>query len=175
MHIFILGHSNEADGRLSAASESRIAFAISLLKDFRSKNRPAYLLATGGFGNNFNISETPHHIWVENQIRKYGLSAQLRSGEMLRSSHTVEDAILIKQYCFDNDVQSFLIVTNDFHFARTKLVFDAIFNPASVRVLAAPDPTEIDERHFAHERDSVGRLETQGGVIWADEFYPLMS
>lgn len=175
MHIFILGHANESDGRLSAASESRISFAVSVLEDQKPVDQRTYLVATGGFGDGFNTSKTPHHVWVEAELKKRGLSSNLRSGETLQSEHTVEDAILIKNYCTVHDVQSFLVVTNEFHLARTKLVFEAIFNPLSVNVLAAENPTEIGDRDFAHERDAIERLEAQGGVFWRGQLYPLIS
>ena len=160
IHIFILGHSNEPDGRLSAASEIRISFAISIFQDFNSKNQPACLLATGGFGDNFNISNRPHHLWVEDEIKRRGLSQNLRSGATLNSSHTVEDAVLIKKYCRSNDVQSFLIVTNEFHLVRSQMVFRAIFNPVSVTVLASENPSVIENGEFVHEKASIDRLKS---------------
>lgn len=173
MHIFILGHSNDDDGRLSAASERRIAYAISILERAKSENQSVYLLSTGGFGDNFNTSNTAHHIWVEAELKKRGYSSHIRSGERLGSAHTVEDAILIREYCTRNDVRSFVVVTNEFHLARSQLVFDAIFDPISVTVLAADDPIEIRQTDFEHESAAIKQLETQGGVLWGNEFYPL--
>ena len=175
MHIFILGHSNDDDGRLSAASESRIAYAISILERAKSENQSAYLLSTGGFGDNFNTSNFAHHVWVEAELKKRGYSSHVRSGERLGGAHTVEDAILIREYCARNDVRSFAIVTNEYHLTRSQLVFDAIFDPVSVTVLAADDPIEVQQQDFEHERAAIKQLETQAGVIWNDEFYPLSS
>ena len=106
---------------------------------------------------------------------RLGRSSYLRSGRSLQSAHTVEDAIVIKDYCAANDIASFVVVTNAFHLARTKLVFDAIFNPIAVNVLAAADPDNIGDSDFAHETDAIGRLRTQGGVLWDGKSYPLIS
>jgi len=175
MHIFILGHSNEPDGQLSAASESRISLAISILENFTPSNQPVFLIATGGFGDNFNNSAKPHHVWVEDEVKRRGHASMLKSGDTLQSAHTVEDAILIKDYCTRNDVGQFLVVTNEFHLQRSKLVFDAVFHPSPVDVVSAMNPEEIRNSHLLHERDAVQRLETQGGVYWEDKLYPLVS
>ena len=175
MHIFILGHSNDDDRRLSAASQSRIAYAVSILERAKPEHQPVFLLSTGGFGDNFNTSHTAHHIWVEAELKKRGYSAYVRSGRNLASAHTVEDAILIREYCAKNDVRSFAVVTNKFHLARSRLVFDAIFDPVSVSVLGADNPIEIRQSDFEHESAAIQQLETQGGVLWGDDFYPLRS
>ena len=175
MHIFILGHSNEPDGQLSSASESRISLAISLLEKHAPTNHPVFLVATGGFGINFNNSTEPHHIWVENEVKRRGHASMLQSGDTLQSVHTVEDAILIKNFCIRNDVERFRVITNEFHLVRSKLVFDAIFNPSSVDVVAAANPIEIGNSHILHERDAINRLESQGGIFWEDKFYPLVT
>lgn len=98
----------------------------------------------------------------------------LQSGDKLQSAHTVEDAILIKNFCIRNDVERFLVITNEFHLLRSKLVFDAIFSPSSVDVVAAANPTEIGNSHLLHEREAINRLEAQGGVFWEEKFYPLV-
>lgn len=175
MHIFILGHSNEPDGQLSAASESRISLAISMLENHAPQNHPVFLVATGGFGIKFNNSTKPHHVWVENEVQRRGHASMLQSGDTLQSAHTVEDAILIKSFCIRNDVERFRVVTNEFHLMRSKLVFDAVFNPSSVDVVAAANPIEIGNHHLLHETDAINRLEAQGGVFWEDKFYPIVT
>lgn len=175
MHIFILGHSNDDDGRLSAASESRIAYAISILERAKPEHQPVFLLSTGGFGDKFNTSNTAHHIWVEAELKKRGYSSHVLSGERLDSAHTVEDAILIREYCTRNDVRSFAVVTNEFHLARSQLVFDAIFDPVSVSVLAADNPIEIRQTDLEHENAAIKQLVTQAGILWGGEFYPISS
>lgn len=175
MYIFILGHSNDDEGRLSAASESRISFAISMLEHVKPENHPVFLLATGGFGDNFNTSNMPHHIWVETELKRRGYSLFIRSGESLKSAHTVEDAFLIKDYCARNDVHSFAVITNEFHLARSRLVFGAIFDPISASVFAAKNPIETRHTEFEHETAAIKQLEMQGGVLWGDKLYPLSS
>ena len=175
MHIFILGHCNDTDGQLSASSENRISLAISFVEKRKPSDPPVFLVATGGFGDNFNKSSTPHHVWVEKELRRRGHSSLVQSGNTLKSAHTLEDAILIKKYCQRHNVESFIVVTNAFHLARCQMVLDAIFSPLSVKAVVAANPVEINHSDFEHESNAIQRLKTQRGVYWRDEFFPLVT
>jgi len=174
MHIFILGHANDEQGRLSSSSKSRIAYAVSVRQQLRSKNIPVSLLATGGFGSKFNSTATPHHEWVEREIRKQGFESGVQSGACLSSANTVEDAVLIHKYCNANDVGSLQIVTNDFHQERCQLVFGAIFNSQDIPVIGVDDPPDVAQSTYDHETRATKHLKNQGGVLWGDKLFPFV-
>jgi len=174
MHIFILGHANDEQGRLSSSSKSRVAYAISIFQQLRSNNVPVFVLATGGFGSKFNSTPTPHHEWVEQEIRKQGFASGVQSGSSLSSANTVEDAVLIHKYCNANDVGSLQIVTNEFHQERCQLVFGAIFNSKEIPIIGVEDPTDVAQSTYDHETRATKRLKNQGGVLWGDKLFPFV-
>ena len=152
---------------------NRVAVAIAKQRELEAKGEAARLIATGGFAPTFNVSSKPHHEWVEKEIRQRGAGDALCSGPKMASANTVEDAIMIRDFCRTNSVDQFLIVTSQFHLVRCRLIFNALFKPIEVSFLAAPNSISLPRAQGQHETAAIKQLRAQGGVIWDGRLYSL--
>ncbi len=166
--VFILGSPNAVDGTLSSISHSRIARAI---KEQR-KDADVVLLATGGFGAHFNMTEIPHRELVYNQLEGLGAVVDRMKPNDLLSSNTVEDILLIANFVEAQGINSYDIVTSSFHAVRCRFILNCIAHSHVVNVLTGEDPDDLDIEIIEHEDKALAQLGSQGGVFVENILHP---
>jgi hypothetical protein len=160
-NLFILGSPNAADGVLSPISQNRIAKAIELQK----AHPEIILLATGGFGNHFNISPVPHRELVHQRLLEQNALINATSPEDFLSSNTVEDAIMITQFSISHETGRFGIVTSKFHMARCRYIFECLASKRLPDFFMAEDPSDLGKELVRHEESALAQLVAQGGIL----------
>lgn len=166
--VFILGAQNSADGALSAIALGRVARAI----EEQRSDPTVVLLATGGFGSNFNLSRTPHRELVYRQLEQQGAKVERAEPGDLLSSNTVEDILMASQHAARRGFTRYDIVTSEFHAPRCRFIVNCIARDYAVTVLNAPEPVDISLEMQTHEAKALARLESQGGVLVDGVLYP---
>ena len=151
--ILLLGHRNDASGKLSDIAQARLDLAFSLWHA-----EPCYILCTGGHSAAFNPSVVNHGEYTQQALRSRGVpcSAFL---PVAPSMFTFEDATLSKPILESHQIQSALIVSSEFHIKRVKLIFDYIYQGVDVNYQAAESPVSTQElmRLAEHERNVIER------------------
>jgi hypothetical protein len=160
--VFILGYSNTADGILSSASLGRIEAAISVQKT----DPKAVLLATGGFGSNFNVSDTSHRELVHRVLEARGASFDRAGPTNFLSANTVEDIAMIRDFARAKAVAGYDIVTSRFHALRCRFILNCLAVDQRVGVIEANDPADLGQQPVEHEVRALAQLYSQRGVMW---------
>ncbi len=163
--VIVLGSPNADDGTLSPIARSRADLA---LEHYRH-SAACKILPTGGFGERFNRTDRPHAHYVAEYLESRGVAPDDILDYAL-STNTVEDALLARTILARTDdlaAGRIVVVTSDFHARRAEVIFRQVFADSDLLVLAAPAPISDEERarRERHERESVERLERQGGII----------
>jgi uncharacterized SAM-binding protein YcdF (DUF218 family) len=120
--IIILGSPNDEHGNLSDIAISRLNRG---LHEYR-QHKGYKILCTGGFGEHFNVTNTPHAKYAQNYLLQSGV---LRTDilEVVESQNTAEDALLAKPVVEKYGMKSLIIVSSDFHMKRVKYIFNKVF------------------------------------------------
>jgi uncharacterized SAM-binding protein YcdF (DUF218 family) len=166
--VFILASPNSADGELSSIAIGRIERAVQLQKI----HPHVVLLATGGFGEHFNRSDTPHRELVHQCLLKQGASIDKATPADLLSSNTVEDVMMIIALAKARGCSGYGIVTSSSHLARCRYIFECLDPTATVDFYCADDSANPDEAIGKHEVLALGRLVAQGGVMLGNVLHP---
>jgi uncharacterized SAM-binding protein YcdF (DUF218 family) len=120
--IVILGSPNDKDGNLLPIAISRAEAALVEYK----KRGSCKLLCTGGFGKQFNSTNTPHGRYLQKYLVSKGIPSSAFI-EIALSAYTLQDATLSKPILEQHSITRCILVTSDFHMERAKLVFKHIF------------------------------------------------
>ncbi|MEM6879404.1 MAG: YdcF family protein, partial [Bacteroidota bacterium] len=148
--LVVLGHTNDSKGRLSKVAMSRCA----LLYEFWKENEEEYILATGTFGVNFNITDKPHYEYLYEYLVELGIpKSNLLDGVM--STNTYEDIIGIRKRIIDREENRVCIVTSDFHQERTSFICGRILQNINFKVAAAKTDSSKLDFYMSKERKSI--------------------
>jgi len=152
--IIILGSPNDDVGNLSEIAISRCEQAIKVFNE----NLAHKILCTGGFGEHFNKSQSPHAHYLKNYLIKFGIPSS-EFLDVTLSAFTFEDASLSKPIFDDHYIKEAILITSDFHMKRAKLLFTSIFPKVNFTFSAAItkcDDTEL-QRLEKHEIMAIER------------------
>lgn len=168
--IFVLGHSNDAFGRLSDAGLMRIEAAAATMNSL-SCAEEVRIVPTGGFADHFNTTDRPNWSYAKRALDELGVpkSAVWETG--LNSAHTVEDAVLIADFLSSRHASKAIVVTSQSHVARSRLILRCIAPEWNFDFVASVEPE--DEAVLLHETAAIKRIMDQGGVIWGDKLFPI--
>ena len=152
--IVILGSPNDEDGNLLPIAISRAETALEAYK----KVGQCKLLCTGGFGEHFNLTRTPHGQYIQDYLISKGVPTSSFI-EIALSSFTLEDATLAKPILEQHAITRCILVTSDFHMERAKLVFNHVFPDLDFKYSEAE--TKVDKDEFQklakHEKNAIER------------------
>jgi uncharacterized SAM-binding protein YcdF (DUF218 family) len=153
--IILLGAPNDAAGKLSSLAVERCEQA---LLEYRAN--PGYaILPTGGFGEHFNRATQPHAFYTRCYLLEHSVPEQ-DILEPVYSSFTKEDASLSKPVVVSYGVRNVVVVTSDFHIARTKLIFGREFSGFQLSYRASQ--TMLSKRELdlliQHERNALAAM-----------------
>jgi uncharacterized SAM-binding protein YcdF (DUF218 family) len=152
--VVVLGSPNDDAGTLSIISRERLTAAIELIKN----DRTLTLVLTGGFGPQFNTTSRPHASYAKEYVLMNGVSNNQILG-LVESSYTIEDATLAKPVIDDAGLNSFIVVTSDYHLSRARLVFDMVFKGYERHFVGVP--TQLPKADLAalysHEEKAIAR------------------
>ncbi|MBX3066824.1 MAG: YdcF family protein [Anaerolineae bacterium] len=116
--IVILGAGTRGNGTASPAYARRIRHAVSLYE----RGLAPLLMCTGGFANTWRT------VPEAESCRKYLLDLGIPASAILmetESTSTEENAIYAKQVMVADNLNSAILVTDNFHLFRAKTLFDA--------------------------------------------------
>ncbi|NRB50911.1 MAG: YdcF family protein [Saprospiraceae bacterium] len=160
--IIVLGSPNDAEGNLSPIALSRLKVAKELYQAER-----VFILCTGGFGPNFNVTKHPHALYAQHFLLANGVMSEDLLDSVL-SANTVEDAVLSLKQLNDLGIEEVLVVTSDYHIPRVKFIFDKLFDNYQVFYHPA-DSQHLDEsarqKLFSHEIRALKGLKEKGLII----------
>ncbi len=159
--IIILGSPNNDRGELHRIAKERCEKAI---KIFKQDNRQMFIL-TGGFGDHFNRTDKPHALYLKNYLLARGVPAK-NILALVKSSNTIEDAILTKKEIDRHHIKKATIVTSDYHLPRVKYIFNRIFTH-DIELTFSYSKTDVDECDLNlealkdHEKKTLSTLKNQ--------------
>lgn len=152
--IIVLGSPNDKDGNLLPIAISRCEKALSEYK----KTDNCKILCTGGFGDHFNVTSSPHGNYIQNHLEKNGVPSSAFL-EVALSSFTLEDATLSKPILEKHSINDVILVTSEFHMERAKLVFNHVM--PNIKFNYAEANTEVKKVEFQklvqHEKNAIKR------------------
>lgn len=156
--ILLLGASNDANGRLSQMAMDRLECAYSIY----TNNSNVRFLCTGGFGEHFNTTKTPHAEY----LRQWLLGKDVRSEEFhphILSSNTYEDIYKLKEVINTMSIDLLIVVTSDFHVKRVRLLYEMLIDHEHVIFIPAFSKLSDNELHsrMAHEEIAIQYLKNQ--------------
>ena len=166
--VFILASPNSADGELSPMSIGRIERAVQL----QQMQPDVVLLATGGFGDHFNTSNTPHRELVHQCLLNRGAAIDRAAPADLLSANTVEDVWMIIAFAQKRGWADYGVVTSSSHWKRCRYIFECLDPTARVDFFAADDSANLDDAIGKHEVVAMARLVAQGGVMIGEVLHP---
>ncbi len=157
--IVILGSPNDDEGNLSDISLGRLREGIEQYK----KHQGYKILCTGGFGEHFNRTKTPHAKYALN----YLISQKIPETDLLEialSYDTVDDAYKAKLIIEKNKVRKLVIVSSDFHMGRVRHIFERILEGYELKFEAANTcfPEGLKKELISHEEREMRKLEIEG-------------
>lgn len=121
--ILVLGYSLEDDQSPSEYLEKRLETALSLYNEGYAKN----IIVSGGIGPTDTI---PVAVAMKKWFIEQGVPSDLIYSDNL-SNNTYENFVFTKQICQENDFDSIIVVTNDFHITRSMIMAQEFFNNVS--------------------------------------------
>ncbi|MCG9731182.1 YdcF family protein [Shewanella sp. Isolate13] len=155
--IIVLGSPNDDQGNLSDIALSRCQAALSVFK----KNPHSRLLLTGGFGEHFNRSDTPHARHCQCYLMQQGVPESAFT-DIVLSRFTFEDGTLSVPIIEQHRFSEIWLVTSEFHMPRAKLIFSQLLPELSFHYIEAK--TAISEAKLQqlirHELSVMGRERT---------------
>jgi hypothetical protein len=144
--IVVMGHENDEKGELSEVANKRALKASNIAKEELNNY---LILPTGGFGEYFNKSNTPHGKIIAREMIKNGVNGD-RLLNHTNTSGTVEDAYAtLRRLKEIRNVENVCIVTSEFHMKRVKYIFSRVLQDYNL------DFEEAENPDFGyHERDN---------------------
>ena len=153
--IIVLGHENNEKGKLSSTAENR---AITASKIAKEELREYKIIPTGGFGDYFNESSTPHGKILANRIEKEGINKENILSHT-NTSGTKQDAYLsLKRIKEIGEAEKVYIVTSKFHMDRVKLIFSRVLQEYDLIFRESPNPSfesEVIKEKIEHEKKRI--------------------
>jgi len=153
--IIVLGSPNSDAGELSSIATSRLDRAA----EIQQNNANAKILLTGGFGEHFNRTKTPHAEYArQHLLKKIEKDFILKSTAL--SANTIEDAVKSKPIVDLYNPLKLMVVSSEFHLARVRFIFDCVFYPREIIYLTAKNnlaPAEL-QKIIQHEENQLQKL-----------------
>ncbi len=128
--ILVLGYSLDDDQKPSIYLENRLEEALTLYNDGYAKN----IIVSGGTGPTDAI---PVAVAMKKWFIEKGIPSDLIFTET-KSNNTYENFVFSKQICSSNNIDSVIVVTDDFHMYRSMLISDEFFNQTSGQESSMP-------------------------------------
>jgi len=153
--IIILGFKNDSEGNLSLIAKERLDWGI---KEYH-KNWEHKILLTGDKGPHFNTTNKPHAYYAKQYLLRKGIPLK-EILEFTESKNTVEDALLSKEIIESLDTNKVIVVTSDFHMARTKYIFNRFWKGYSLTFSEVKTEVLFPEleKLQAHETEALQEL-----------------
>ena len=138
--LVLLGNTNDIHGVLSETAILRAQLAIEMVK----KDDEFMILATGTFGDNFNLTPTPHGKLLEKFLLENGVSKEnIYPGVV--STNTIEDSYGVLRFLYEKkSIQNVHIITSAFHMERVKFIFGRVLQKYNLEFHEAPDPKNAE-------------------------------
>lgn len=160
--MVILGAPNDDSGVLSVIAKSRCDKAY----DEFLKKPKMKVLCTGGFGEHFNTSKSPHGELTKQYLIDCGIPS-CAFLDVAQSRFTFEDATLAKPIIKKARASHLHLVTSDFHLNRVNYVFRHVFPHLTISTCAATTPLsqtqvadliEHEEKAMLREQENIKAL-----------------
>ena len=151
--IIILAHANDDKGNLSEISKER----LNLGKEISQKNPEYKIILTGGYGDNFNSTKKPHHLYSKKYLLKNGVNEEifLQSTE---SSNTVHDALDSKPIVEKYSVKNLTVISSDYHIKRVKYIFRSVFSGYKLNFFSSKTKSRDLLLLKKHEKEALVKL-----------------
>ncbi|MFA6561501.1 MAG: YdcF family protein [Verrucomicrobiia bacterium] len=153
--IVVLGAPNDERGVLSSIAKERCDQA---LKEYR-KHPECKILPTGGWGAHFNTTTKPHGHYLRECLTAQGIPGEAFV-ECAESANTIEDAKLCRPIVARHGFTKLIVVTSDFHVARTRFLFEQEFPEISIEF--SPSHTHLPQddlrKRILHEESALAKL-----------------
>jgi len=152
--IVILGSPNDEKGKLLSIAIERCEQAF-----IEHQKIPlAKLLCTGGFGEQFNTTDTPHAQYIQQYLLNKNVPVDNFLPQVM-SRFTLEDALLSVPVIEQFNIDHIILVTSDFHMARAKYIFSMLMPNISLECAEAltNKTTEEMQRLSLHEKKALAR------------------
>lgn len=156
MLIVVLGSPNDANGNLLPFALSRCEQAFKCYQN--SEPSTSLIICTGGYGEHFNTTNTPHGEYLQKHLIKLGIPKN-KFLDVVESRFTFEDASLCLDYFENYPDEKIYIVTSDFHIERTKLIFTGLYPDHTFIFISAISDIDDETRSdlLNHERNALDR------------------
>ena len=153
--VVVLGHENDRDGNLSDDALSRISAALEYVSGEPSD--AIDLLATGGYGDYFNLSDRAHGALMLEEIAKSAPSDLRRLG-WTASCGTDEDILALRRLLVDarSKPRCIRIFTSAYHAPRAELLASKMLPEFSVVIES--DDNEGTPSQQRHEEKRTAQL-----------------
>ena len=119
--------SNDADGNLDAESPARVELVLRRYREAVDAGKACRVLPSGGTDPAFafNPTPTPHWEYVSTALLAAGLPEDALIQPGMPALHTVDEAIMARQFLLDADgrYNELLVITSDFHASRVRHLF----------------------------------------------------
>ena len=136
-----MGAPNSPDGTLSNISLSRLNTLVSVVRE-KKVNK---IILTGGFGQHFNQSSSPHWFWAKSYLVNLGVPEHWIVA-CLETQSTESDVKEVSRFLDGAECSELIVVTSDFHVMRTRLLFLA--DAPNLKVSFVPSATIADDKTF---------------------------
>lgn len=165
--IVVLGAANDDSGVLSPDARARADAALS---EWHS-DTAARLVLTGGFGEHFNVTTTPHHDFVADYLFQRGLPSKAIFATV-GSRNTVEDARMSAVILgAEHGSVCIVVVTSDYHTIRARLLFTEalpVGAPLQIRsAISGASPVVLADR-LMHEAEAIRRHFAHAKLVEVD-------
>ena len=177
--IIPLGCTNDADGNLDAESPARVELVLRRYREAVDAGKACRVLPSGGTDPAFafNPTPTPHWEYVSTALLAAGLPEDALIQPGMPALHTVDEAIMARQFLLDADgrYNELLVITSDFHASRVRHLFGVAIGAHArceiamrVEEHAGSLTGEALVQRQAHEKKGIKTLRTEPFGAWAD-------
>ncbi len=155
--LIVLGSPNSPEGILSNISKSRLNCCLENYLEGKQ------ILCTGGWGDHFNTTQSPHAEYSKTYLIKNGVSESAFLDFAL-SSNTVDDAVKIKPIIQNIENSYLTIITSDYHLERVKLIFNEVLKGFKMVFIGVK--SNLDKELFdtleSHEKKAIQSIKENG-------------
>lgn len=156
--IILLGNTNNESGLLSHISKLRCEIAVQLF----NKNSDCIILPTGGFGNSFNKTNSPHYSY----LKKYLTDLNIPEDKILEgvdSKGTSQDLLMARRLLnrmiktnTNTNLNKVFLVTSEYHKERVVFISNKILNNFDYIVV-----TEKDFPNITISNEAYSQIQTE--------------
>ncbi len=167
--LVVAGAPNDADGRLGPVAHDRWVAAVGACRAAPGSR----LVASGGFGAQFNTTTWPHWVHAERWLAENVGDAVPGVVARIEPRHTAEEVLLVRELAGRLLPASVTVVTSDFHAARARFLLELAVPGADVLEVGHPD-LDADERDRArrHERRALAGTVAAALLFGVDRLAP---